>query len=204
MGTKERIIEAALEEFTEHGYHGAKIRNICSKAKINIAAVNYHFSGKEALYRHVIEYVFQLADPIDEALKISSPELEPEKFLKTMIQYFVKNTSAESPLHRYRFRMMIREMINPSPFFFEILEKQIKPRFMKIRQTIRKIVSEGCSEKEIDSIGILTIAQCIFLFNRPVIDTLTGESNFTQKNSEMIAGKIFNNIKADKKSGRKK
>lgn len=204
MDTKQRILKAALEEFTEHGYHGAKIRNICQKAKINIAAVNYHFRGKEALYQHVIEYIFQITDPLDEARKISASELTPEIFLKTIIGDFVKNAADESPLIRYRFRMMLREMINPSPFFAEILKNNIKPRFQKIKDAIKNILPEGTSEKELDVAGFLTIAQCIYLFNKTVIDTLTDEKDFTKNNPDIITERIFNAIFSNSKRDSKK
>lgn len=199
MDTKQKILQAALEEFTENGYHGAKVRNICKKAKINIAAVNYHFQGKESLYQNVIEHIFQISDSLDEAGKTSSIEEDPEKFLRKFIADFVRNAADGTPLIKYRFRLMLREMINPSPFFTEILKNKIRPRFLKIRGAIKNTLPENTSEKELDVAGFMTIAQCIYLFNRIVIDTLSGEENFIRKNPEIIADKIFNSIFARNK-----
>lgn len=47
--TKMRILDAAEDLFARKGYHNTSLRAITGKAKVNLAAVNYHFGGKEAL-----------------------------------------------------------------------------------------------------------------------------------------------------------
>jgi AcrR family transcriptional regulator len=52
--TKERILDAAERLFGEMGYDGTSLRAITAAAKVNIAAVNYHFKSKEELLRAVL------------------------------------------------------------------------------------------------------------------------------------------------------
>jgi AcrR family transcriptional regulator len=47
--TKTRIMDAAEALFAEYGYEVTSLRSITSAAKVNLAAVNYHFGGKETL-----------------------------------------------------------------------------------------------------------------------------------------------------------
>lgn len=54
VATKARILDAAERLFAEHAYHGVSLREITDAAKVNLAAVNYHFGDKETLYREVI------------------------------------------------------------------------------------------------------------------------------------------------------
>ncbi|KWE85362.1 TetR/AcrR family transcriptional regulator [Burkholderia territorii] len=48
-GTKARILDAAEDLFIEHGFEAMSMRQITSRATVNLAAVNYHFGSKEAL-----------------------------------------------------------------------------------------------------------------------------------------------------------
>jgi TetR/AcrR family transcriptional regulator len=48
--TRERILDAALVEFSEHGYAGARISTIASRAGVNQQLISYYFDGKEGLY----------------------------------------------------------------------------------------------------------------------------------------------------------
>jgi AcrR family transcriptional regulator len=49
--TRERILDAALVEFGEHGFAGARISAIASRAGVNEQLISYYFDSKEGLYR---------------------------------------------------------------------------------------------------------------------------------------------------------
>jgi TetR/AcrR family transcriptional regulator len=49
--TRERILEAALVEFSEHGYAGARISAIAARAGSNQQLISYYFDGKAGLYQ---------------------------------------------------------------------------------------------------------------------------------------------------------
>jgi TetR/AcrR family transcriptional regulator len=53
--TRERILDAALVEFGEHGYAGARIGAIARRAGANQQLISYYFDGKEGLYRALTE-----------------------------------------------------------------------------------------------------------------------------------------------------
>jgi AcrR family transcriptional regulator len=51
--TKERILDAAELLFADRGFAATSMRNITARAKVNLAAVNYHFGSKEMLIQAV-------------------------------------------------------------------------------------------------------------------------------------------------------
>lgn len=59
--TKQRLLETAGFVFAERGFEHATVREICRRAKANVASVNYHFGGKEELYAEVLAYGAQQA-----------------------------------------------------------------------------------------------------------------------------------------------
>lgn len=52
---RDRILDAAERLFAEKGFEGASVRDLAAAAGVNLAAINYHFGGKESLYRAVGE-----------------------------------------------------------------------------------------------------------------------------------------------------
>ena len=47
---REQLLEAAGEVFAEKGYGRATSKEICERAGMNSASVNYYFAGVEPLY----------------------------------------------------------------------------------------------------------------------------------------------------------
>lgn len=58
--TKERIMRAAVQQFTLLGYEGAAVRDIARAAGVNIGLIRYHFGHKADVYRDTLAY---LAEP---------------------------------------------------------------------------------------------------------------------------------------------
>ncbi len=54
FSTKERILGAAEGLFAQHGFAGASLRQVTAAAKVNLAAVNYHFGSKDRLIEEVL------------------------------------------------------------------------------------------------------------------------------------------------------
>jgi AcrR family transcriptional regulator len=52
--TDERLLAAAERLFLAHGYDGTSSRMITAAARVNLAAANYHFGGKNGLFRAML------------------------------------------------------------------------------------------------------------------------------------------------------
>ena len=82
FNTKERILGAAEELFAQHGFAGTSLRQVTSRADVNIAAVNYHFGSKENLVNEVFrrrmdEMSANRLAALKDALEKHPGELEP-------------------------------------------------------------------------------------------------------------------------------
>jgi AcrR family transcriptional regulator len=55
--TRHRIVETSLRLFAEHGFKGVSVRDISTAARVNVAAISYHFGSKQGLYRTIFETV---------------------------------------------------------------------------------------------------------------------------------------------------
>lgn len=54
-GTKQRILEAALDMFSENGYAGTNIRELAASLDLVKSSLYRHFESKEALWNAVLE-----------------------------------------------------------------------------------------------------------------------------------------------------
>ncbi len=52
--TKARILDATEKLFIEVGYEATSLRQVTSRAIVNLAAVNYHFRSKEIMMQSVL------------------------------------------------------------------------------------------------------------------------------------------------------
>ena len=53
--TKEHLLDVAERHFADFGYAGTTLRGIIKEAKVNVAAVAYHYGSKEELFNAVIQ-----------------------------------------------------------------------------------------------------------------------------------------------------
>jgi AcrR family transcriptional regulator len=60
-GIAERLWEAARAEFSERGYHGARVQGIAKRAGCNVALLYRHWASKKALYLEVLRTIWQSA-----------------------------------------------------------------------------------------------------------------------------------------------
>jgi AcrR family transcriptional regulator len=118
--TKEQIITVAEEMFAEHGFVGTTLRNVVSKAGVNIAAVHYHFGSKEELFRAVVA---RFAHPVVEQelnllseLKARDELPSVEEILLAMLKPSLDILSQDEDTRLIRAKFMGRCRTEPEPF----------------------------------------------------------------------------------------
>ena len=124
-GARQRLLDAAEQLFAEQGFEGASSREITALAGCNVAAINYHFGGKEKLYRDVFRRrMLVLRDIRIKSINgIMTRRRQPtlEELLTAFARAFVEPLVAESA-GRCHMKLMIREMLDhrlPAGMFFE-------------------------------------------------------------------------------------
>ncbi|MDT0511519.1 TetR/AcrR family transcriptional regulator [Halomonas sp. LES1] len=107
--TVTRILDTAEVLFAERGFAETSLRTITSKAKVNLAAVNYHFGSKKSLIQAVFA---RYLDPFTERFHRALDELEAhygdqaiplERLLETMA-----SSVLEVPAERNSLKVFMR------------------------------------------------------------------------------------------------
>jgi AcrR family transcriptional regulator len=172
--TRSRLLAAAAELFAERGYHGTTVREIALRAGANVAAANYHFGSKEALYLGVLRTQFASIHQLLERRRIAPDERELARLrrrdlialLHSRVQTMLEVLIGPPPgLHG---TLMIREMMDPSEALPVIVAEFIRPQIDEVGAILRRLVPE-LPEAEIERSVFSIIGQIMFYrLTRPV------------------------------------
>jgi AcrR family transcriptional regulator len=188
--TRARLIEAAGEVFADHGYRSATVREICARARANIAAVNYHFGDKLALYVEVLRQAISAADA-EEMLAPARPSGKPEQALRVFITAMLLHTCAAGERRAWHFRIMAHEMANPTEALPRVVEEIIGPRYAAIRQILSRIIGLPPDHDKTRLCAHSVIGQVLhYVHARPVIACLWPDLKMTPERVEQIANHI--------------
>jgi AcrR family transcriptional regulator len=138
--TRERLFEAAVTEFSERGYSGASVRQICQRAKANLAAIKYHFGSKDGLYREVLRGAAAAFADRQELDDTGIATLSREKAVRQLIRQQLTALLRKDKTGRY-LRVFAWENVSPSPVLVLIatiwLLNQAAP-FIRNRQLLSR------------------------------------------------------------------
>src|SRR5689334_7053548 len=67
--TRQRILAVSAELFVEQGYEGTSLREIAERLGVTKAALYYHFSSKEQIFRALLEPAKDLIGHLHERLE---------------------------------------------------------------------------------------------------------------------------------------
>jgi TetR/AcrR family transcriptional regulator, regulator of cefoperazone and chloramphenicol sensitivity len=146
--TRQRILDAACVEFGEKGYHDATHAAICTRAGANIAAINYHFGSKEALYRAVWEQAFQLAEelyPLDGGV---APDAPPEDRLAALLHALIHRHSDQDRLD-YFHDIRMREMFNPTGLLDDLIHHWITETQHYLQGVLHEMLGENATREDV-------------------------------------------------------
>lgn len=163
--TRGRILLAALQVFGEKGYRDATHAEICHRAGVNTAAINYHFGSKDGLYQATWEDATARADalyPADGGVDRSAP---PEARLLGMVRAFLQRRADEKQLgHLHNIRMM--ELVNPTG----LLDKAIAVSQDKTRVNFHEVISEllgpEATQTDLEMCEMSVMSQCILAYKK--------------------------------------
>ena len=173
-GTKDRLIEAARAIFAEKGLEKARVRDICSLAGTNVAAVNYHFGSKDQLYITVLsENMTQIKQrhPLDSGVtpESSSPTDRLKAFIRGMLGHFLDD---ENEISAKLGKLVLQEMLNPSEHFMELLEKHIRPCNRLLNDIVQSMLPHVPQDIVARCTGSIMTQFSLFRFDKRVRDSL--------------------------------
>lgn len=124
-GARPKLIDAGVRLFGLHGFEATSTRSLAEAAGVNLAAIPYHFGGKEGLYRAVAQHIVDsrnaVLGPYFERIRslCADPAADRDTLvsaLRAMVRALAADTLGTSQA-RDASQIMIQEQIAPTPAF---------------------------------------------------------------------------------------
>jgi AcrR family transcriptional regulator len=186
--TRLRLIEAASDIFIEQGFRAAKIRDIVERARTNLAAINYHFGGKEGLYAAVIQHNAALAIE-DMSPAVSAPGT-PEAQLRMYIRTFLKRLLDDNIQSRMS-KLIAQEVVEPTAAFDLVLDQFAIPLHKTLNGIVRAFLGPDAGEESVRRSSMSIIGQCLYYQKaRRAVQRLDPDFSYSPAGIERLADHI--------------
>jgi AcrR family transcriptional regulator len=186
-GTEQRLLEAAGEVFAEYGYRAATVRQICEKAKANLAAVNYYFGDKDGLYLAALRYLHTNATDIYPPSLGLKPGANAEDRLHAFIRSLLHRLLSEGRPN-WHMKLAARELIEPTPALDVIVDEAIRPLSQELESIIVELLGSETNDEIVRLCMLSVVSQCGFYHHsRAVISRLYPAQSFGAADIEKLA-----------------
>lgn len=187
--THARLLETAGRVFAETGFQSAKVRDICARAGVNLAAVNYHFGDKLGLYREVLRYAASTAEcaaPFPPDLPGRTPEEKLRLYVRGLLQNIYGEDRPAWPI-----RLMTHELARPTPALDGVVDQVIRPRHDAVRRLVASVIGRPVDHRVTRLCTHSIMGQVmVYAHSRAVIGKLWTDLKFTPETLDEIAAHI--------------
>jgi AcrR family transcriptional regulator len=167
LETHARLLNAAAQLFAARGFKEVTVREICSAAGANVAAVNYHFGDKAGLYRDVLNTAIATMRATTDAARQAGEGRTPDERLRAYIRVFVRRVAGESHdswIHRF----MAREIADPTSALDRIAEQVIAPRLAYVQEILSEMLGRAPDDEVVLRCTLSIQAQCHAAMPHPI------------------------------------
>jgi len=166
-GTGQRILAAAVQEFAEKGFFGARMQAMADAAGVNKAMLHYYFRSKENLYRQVLQVTFQaLWQNVEEILQEEAPIIQRlDRVVDLYMDLFIRNPGLV--------RIILREVAGGGEQLRQSI-KYLKTVGITPRRSLLRVEAEmGFNQDDLLHLIVSLIGLCLFsTFAEPFLGEL--------------------------------
>jgi TetR/AcrR family transcriptional regulator, regulator of cefoperazone and chloramphenicol sensitivity len=172
--TRQRIIDAAIQLFGEHGFDRASTRDIAAAAGVNAPALQYYFENKEGLYRACAEYITNdLKTRFGPAIRKASEALknnaDADALIDAYLDFLVLTLDTVlTESHASKSRLVGRELAGEAPNIAStLLHRQMKQPINKLLLALLARIMGTSPNDSITRIRLLTLKGQVLAFYYP-------------------------------------
>ena len=137
--TQHKLLDAAIEAFSENGFKGTSTRDIAERAGVHHPLITYHFKNKDKLWRAAADRVFRdFRHSLAASLEDHRDESPKQRFA-SLIRAYVHYAKSQPALHK----VMVQEASYPNPRLDWLIEEHLKPFFDPTFELLEELQALG-------------------------------------------------------------
>jgi AcrR family transcriptional regulator len=141
--TQQKLLDAAIEAFSENGFKGTSTRDIADRAGVHHPLITYHFKNKDRLWRAATDRVFREFNISLVKAMADVPEVEPRARAEAFIHTYVRYASLQPALHK----MILQESAYPSERLDWLVETHLRPLYELVEPALSRLQELGIAPR---------------------------------------------------------
>lgn len=137
--TRERVLVAALDLFSELSFDGATTRDIAARAGVTQPLLNYHFSSKDELWQAAVDGLFAELNEVLATREEGLRGVDELTVAKLLVREFIYFSASHPQLHR----IITQECKSDGPRMDWLVERHIRPYYDQAAMLFTRLVGAG-------------------------------------------------------------
>jgi AcrR family transcriptional regulator len=172
--TRATILDAAEDEFAEHGFHGTRMTAIAKRAGVTHGLLHYYFDSKDHLYEQVVGRLFDRHLHLFQGLAADGNKPSAREVVLESFDLFWE--------HPNQVQIMLWEMASGD----DRVERAMRPFYEVMASTLAGLAEGAPVDCELgrdprDVYVSILGALVVYFFRDPAIKSLFGENRFTEE-----------------------
>jgi AcrR family transcriptional regulator len=149
--TQQKLLDAAIEAFSENGFKGTSTRDIADRAGVHHPLITYHFKNKDQLWRAATDRIFREFNISLVKTMAEIPDVEAKAKAEAFIRTYLHYSRSQPALHR----IILQEANYESDRLEWLIEKHLRPLFSEVETALTGL----------QKIGVAPSGSAAMLFN---------------------------------------
>lgn len=158
--TREKILASAGELIARQGYAQTTNKAIAQHAEVDLAAINYHFGGREGLYLAVLSEAHRHFVDGTELKALAENEQDPIERFNSFIDMLVDKLHGLSGWYS---QVMFREIFSPSVQMSSFIELEGMSKILSVRNIICQAANLSENDPRVPLCMLNVVAPCLML-----------------------------------------
>lgn len=164
LATRQHLLDTAGRVFAERGYANTTSKQICERAGAPLAAVNYHFGGRDGLYEAVLLEAHRQIASVEEVARITQGPGTPKQRLRNAVSFLIGLATRPSA---WGMRVLLREVVSPSAAVSTLVDKAMKPKAALLFALIGEVLGLPAGHPAVQRAFAFTLLPCMMLMMAP-------------------------------------